>query len=185
MGKDEAILIIAAAAVASEKRTGLPAEITAAQCALESGWLKSSPGNNCFGIKHAARHTEKQLLQTREFFDIEEHATAWMSRIPGREIISETGRVVNGRREFKVRDWFAAYPTLADCFADHARLITSGKPYRRAWESFIVHRSWEKLLRDIAPVYATAPTYETSVLSVLRGGLRDAIQNLKTAERTT
>jgi flagellum-specific peptidoglycan hydrolase FlgJ len=181
--KEEALPIIATAAVASEKHTGLPAEITAAQCALESGWLRFSPKNNCFGIKHAARHTEKQLLQTREFFDTAEHAYAWVSRLAGREIISETGRIVNGRREFKVRDWFAAYPALADCFADHARLITSGKPYRTAWGSFIAHHSWERLLRDIAPIYATAPTYEAIVLSVLSNGLRDAIQRSRTTER--
>jgi hypothetical protein len=34
-----------------EQTTGLPAEITVAQWAIESGWGATAPDNNCFGIK--------------------------------------------------------------------------------------------------------------------------------------
>lgn len=182
MTKEQAIALIAPAAVASERTTGLPAEITAAQCALESGWLKHAPGDNCFGIKYnPARHTGKQLLRTREYFDTADHATSWMGRQNGRDIIEATGKVVNGKAEFVVRDWFAAYNTLADCFADHARLITNGKPYRGPWQEFLVHRSWLKLLQGIGPIYATAPDYATRVQVVLEGELQSAIDAARVA----
>jgi flagellar protein FlgJ len=180
--KEQAVAIIAPAAVESERRTGLPAEITAAQCALESGWLKSAPGNNCFGIKYSpAKHNGKQLLVTREYFDTADHAAAWVARLAGREILEATGHQANGKSQWKVRDWFAAYPSLADCFADHARLVTNGKPYRAAWEAFVVHRDWRRLLAGIGPTYATAPDYATRVQVVLEGELQRAIDAVRNA----
>src|SRR5437660_12429141 len=59
---------IAEAAVASERSTGCPAELQAAQCILETGWLNHAPGNNCFGIKFYAGAFGRQLLHTREWF---------------------------------------------------------------------------------------------------------------------
>jgi flagellum-specific peptidoglycan hydrolase FlgJ len=41
---------IAEAAVAAERETGCPAEISAARGVVESDWLRAAPGNNCFGI---------------------------------------------------------------------------------------------------------------------------------------
>ena len=60
---------IAAAAVASERTTGCPAELTAAQAILESGWLAHAPRFNCFGIKWRPRHTTSQVLMTTEYID--------------------------------------------------------------------------------------------------------------------
>lgn len=182
MTKEQAIAIIAPAAVESEKRTGLPAEITAAQCALESGWLKSAPGNNCFGIKFSpAKHNGKQLLKTREYFGSIDAAMSWVAALAGREFIKGTGSIINGRAEYIVRDWFAAYASLADCFADHARLITMGRPYRKGWEAYLIHRDWRRLLADIGPVYATAPDYAQRVLVVLEGELQRAIDAARNA----
>src|SRR5579872_7370119 len=59
---------IAQAAVASERATGCPAELQAAQCILETGWLSHAPGNNCFGIKSYPGESGRQLLHTREWF---------------------------------------------------------------------------------------------------------------------
>ena len=41
---------IAEAAVAAERETGCPAEISTAQCIVESAWLQVAPGNNAFGL---------------------------------------------------------------------------------------------------------------------------------------
>jgi hypothetical protein len=62
------LFFIAQAAVASEQSTGCPAELQAAQCILETGWLKQAPGNNCFGIKIYDGAYGRQLLHTREWF---------------------------------------------------------------------------------------------------------------------
>jgi flagellum-specific peptidoglycan hydrolase FlgJ len=51
-----------------EQTTGLPAEITVAQWAIESGWGASAPGNNCFGIK-AYPGCQVQRFPTHEVID--------------------------------------------------------------------------------------------------------------------
>lgn len=49
--QSSALTVAAAAAVASEKATKLPAELTVPQWADESEWGAVAPGNNCFAIK--------------------------------------------------------------------------------------------------------------------------------------
>src|SRR6476660_7388079 len=66
--KKNNLWLIAQAAVASENATACPAELQAAQCILETGWLKHAPGNNCFGIKSYQGESGRQLLTTREWF---------------------------------------------------------------------------------------------------------------------
>jgi flagellum-specific peptidoglycan hydrolase FlgJ len=91
---------IAQAAVAAERETGCPAEISAAQCIVESAWLKVAPGNNAFGIKSRAS-ADCQYCLTKEY--------------------------VNGEWQ-KQKLAFAVYPDLAACFVAHAHLIQRG-PY--------------------------------------------------------
>lgn len=61
MDKATFIALIAPYAVNGQIRTGILASITIAQAALESGWGRSAPGNNLFGIKGTG-----QDLITRE-----------------------------------------------------------------------------------------------------------------------
>lgn len=132
---------IAAAAVESERATGCPAELTVAQCILESGWLRRAPGNNPFGIKRAARHQKFQTFMTTEFI---------------------------GGQKVKKPLQFAAYDSLAEAFSDHAGIITRGRPYARAWAQYQLDRDVEALARGIAGVYATDPSYAEKVLSFVR-----------------
>ena len=53
-------------AVICEIGTRLPAELTVAQWALESGWGSHQPGDNCFGIKVYDGCFGVQSLQTIE-----------------------------------------------------------------------------------------------------------------------
>ncbi len=57
---------IAQAAVAAERETACPAEISAAQCIVESAWLQVAPGNNCFGIK-SRTNAACQYCLTKEY----------------------------------------------------------------------------------------------------------------------
>ena len=53
----------------SAANTGVPALLSLAQSALESGWSSAKPGNAMFGIKATSGWTgKKQLLVTREVF---------------------------------------------------------------------------------------------------------------------
>jgi flagellar protein FlgJ len=129
----------AKAACLCEKATGLPAEITVAQWALESGWGASAPANNCFGIKNFPG-CQTQILATKEFID---------------------GAMQERQLEF------AAFDSLADCFECHARLITDGKSYAAAWAHYQAAHDLQALIADVAKVYATDPVYAGKLRSIL------------------
>lgn len=140
--QQDALQKIATASVECERRTGVPAEITAAQAILESGWLKSAPGNNCFGIKANSKGAAgSQSCTTTEF--------------------------IGGEAKRLTQD-FATYNTLADCFADHARLIQCGV-YEKAWLNYQRTHDLDGYIRDIAEHYATDPTYATKISSIAHG----------------
>ncbi len=148
---------IAAASVACERSTGCPAELSAAQCALESGWLKHAPGNNCFGIKMARRHARTQLLATSEVLRRDQME-------PGDVILEH---LAGGRVRVRGKRAFAAYDSLADCMIDHARLITTAACYGRAWQQYQADRNLEALIRNIAGTYATDPQYASKLLAMI------------------
>lgn len=157
---------IAEAAVAAERSTGCPAELLYAQCALESGWLNKAPGNNCFGIK-AEPDKPRQLLATREWFTPAE-CDRFLKGDPARDAFSipEVAQSPNGRSCYHVLDWFAAFPSLAACFAERARLFFGG-PYRAATLQWQRDKDIARLVRTIGPIYATDPGYAKQVLEII------------------
>ena len=131
---------IAEAAVAAERKTGVPAEISAAQCILESAWLQVAPGNNCFGIK-AKADEHCQYCLTKEYLNGE-----W------------TGQKLA----------FATYPSLAACFAAHAMLLQSGV-YAPAWRRYEANHDLDAYIRGIAEHYATDPGYAGKIYQLAYG----------------
>ncbi len=127
-------------AVACELATKVPAELTVAQWALESGWGTHQPGNNCFGIKSYDGCFGVQSLHTTE--------------------------VVHGAPSAMSLQ-FATFPSLAVCFEKHAELISSGQPYAHAWAQYLQSPDLPTLVRGIAPVYSTSPGYASELLSIL------------------
>jgi flagellum-specific peptidoglycan hydrolase FlgJ len=95
---------IAPGAVAGDWQYGVPASITMAQAILESGWGKSAPGHNLFGMKG--------------------EGTNGSNRLP---VVEYSG----GRRWVKVAQ-FRAYHSLAESLADHARVVGSSPRYASA-----------------------------------------------------
>lgn len=71
MNPSEFIMRLTPSAVESQRKSGVPASITIAQAAVESGWGESGlarTGNNLFGIKADSRWRGETLtLNTREF----------------------------------------------------------------------------------------------------------------------
>ncbi|HEX4749795.1 MAG TPA: glucosaminidase domain-containing protein [Bryobacteraceae bacterium] len=127
-------------AVACEKNMGVPAELTVAQWALESGWGAHQPGNNCFGIKAYPGCYGVQCLTTYE--------------------------VVNGITRFVDRE-FATFASLTDCFSKHATLICEGKLYEQAWQQYKASGNVLALIQCIAPIYSTAPNYASLLMDIL------------------
>jgi flagellum-specific peptidoglycan hydrolase FlgJ len=138
-----ALGLAAASAVASEKTTKLPAELTVPQWALESGWGEHAPGNNCFGIK-ATTGTASQTLSTQE-------------------VPHPNAQPVTEEQQFEV------FPTLQACFDRHAALITSAQPYAAAWAQYLKDGDKAMLMQRIAPRYAPNNLlYSTKLARILQ-----------------
>ena len=131
---------IAEAAIAAERATGCPAEISTAQCILESAWLAVAPGNNCFGVK-SRPEADCQYCLTQEY--------------------------ING--EWKHLSLaFAVYPDLAACFTAHARLLQRGV-YAPAWQRYQADHDLDAYIRGLAEHYATDPAYAAKIITLAHG----------------
>jgi flagellum-specific peptidoglycan hydrolase FlgJ len=135
----ERLSAAAKSACLCEYATGLPAEITVAQWALESGWGAASPGNNCFGIKA--------------------YPGCQVQRFPTQEVIAGECKTLTLE--------FAAFDSLQGCFEKHAQLITCGAPYARAWANFAASKDLVSLINEVALVYATDPGYARKLGAVI------------------
>lgn len=155
---------IARAAVVSERATGFPAAVTVAQCGIESSWLtKMSGKSNAFGIKELGFGPSSPVV-THEWFTAAQLA-AFLAGNPRRTAVA-TGRRKFNLREYKCLDFFRDYPELSDSFADHARLVTQGLPYREAWADYKSTGDREKLIDRIAARYATSPAYAALIKTI-------------------
>lgn len=166
---DNLYRLITPAAVTTELRTGIPADFTSAQCILESNWLQICPNNNCFGIKEYPGAPARQILMTREWMNDRE--LAWFLHLgDGRKaelVDSTTPPRADGRRQYRVWDWFAAFNSLEDCFAKRAALLVMG-PYRIALTSYAQTGNVEDYTRGVAKIYATAPNYADILLGIMK-----------------
>lgn len=120
--------------------TGVPAVVTLAQAAWESGWSKHAPGFNFFGMKAGSSWTgKKQLLWTTEY--------------------------VNGKSQ-RVQRWFRAYDSATDAFYDYALNLKNKQNYAKAFNHTNNPELFFKYVFEGG--YATAPDYYTSVISVMK-----------------
>jgi flagellum-specific peptidoglycan hydrolase FlgJ len=145
-----ALQTMATAAVAAERATGCPAELSTAQCIIESDWLTVCPGNNCFGIK--ATDTNCTYCLTKEYLN-----GKWSSPTLA----------------------FEAYPALSDCFAAHARLLQGGV-YAAAWKAYRADMPGvssavadaavlDAYITGISKHYATDPDYASKIITLAHG----------------
>jgi flagellum-specific peptidoglycan hydrolase FlgJ len=164
-----AIARIVESAVDAERATGVPAEVTAAQAILESGYLEHAPGNNCFGIKAYAGCPGTQLLDTHEWFS-DAARDRFLSRGEGRAAVAiEPPRFdATGRKHYACRDLFATFPSLADAFAYHGALLTRGV-YAPAWQQYQTDHDIDAFIRGIARHYATDPQYAALISQLAHG----------------
>ena len=138
MTKEEFLEQAWAAARASSAQSGLPAEITVAQAALESRHGESQlsrQANNYFGIK--ARKGEPAIaLPTWEVF---------------------------GGRRVQIKARFARYASMEECFAARDAMILRLPCYAEARASAA---DAERFVRALARHWATDPEYSEKVLAI-------------------
>lgn len=162
---------IAEASVYSEKLTGLPAEFTLAQCALESGWLDHCPGNNPFGIKDFKGSFGRQLLNTLEWFtprQFTEFMCLGDSRTGAINIRGGQPHTSGDRTEYKVKDWFATFNSLEDAFARHGSMLVSSKFYKDITSTYMQDSDLDKFMQSVSAVYATSPAYIQQIRAIVK-----------------
>lgn len=128
----------AQAAKDAQSKYGIPAAVTLAQFAIESGNGARMPAgsNNPFGIK----------------------ATAGQSYVE-----AETNEFINGRMQ-RVTQRFAKFDSLADAFDAHAKLLATASPYAAAR----THESDPKAFANaLTGVYATDPQYGAKLNAIM------------------
>lgn len=136
---------IIAAAQATQRQTGIPASITLAQFALESGYGRSMPtgSNNPFGIK--ARSGDQ-------------YVEAW------------THEEDRSGRKILIKAKFKKYGSLTEAFADHVRVLQS-PIYAHARASTTSSQFADRLTH----VYATDSDYGRKLKSIISRQNLDAL----------
>lgn len=126
-------------AILTQHKYGVPASVTLAQAALESGYGQHAPGFNFFGVKAGKSwNGDTQRLKT------------WESGKDGSKVT--------------IFALFRKYNSANESFIDHAETILHSKYLRVAMDHT---GSAEEFIHALAPHYATDPNYEQKVLEII------------------
>ena len=128
------------AAQASQARWEVPASVTIAQWALESGWGQHQPpdSNNPFGIK--AREGDPC-------------------------VVSYTREVIHGQPVI-IEQRFSKFASLAEAFDAHGKLIATAPVYDQV---MALADDPEAFARALTGVYATDPKYGNELIALMQG----------------
>jgi flagellar protein FlgJ len=124
---------------AAAQRLGVPKEWLIAQAALETGWGKSAPGNNLFGIKAMGGYTGPSTSQS-------------------------TREVYNGK-DVRENARFRAYDSVGKSVSDYANLLSRSKRYTAALGAKTPEEFFGALQRG---GYATDPNYARTAAQIAR-----------------
>ena len=127
-------------ALATQDLTGVPASVSLAQAALESGWGKHAPGNNFFGIKGTGP-AGSQYLYTTEF---------------------------SGGKKLRIKAKFRRYQDPLQSFIDHAQLLSKGRTLSHVMAFKGNSRAFVHALQSGKYKYATDPQYEEKIMKIIR-----------------
>lgn len=149
MNPSEFIMRLTPPAVESQRKSGVPASITIAQAALESGWGESGlarAANNLFGIKADSRWCGETLtLNTREF-------------IKGQWVV--------------VPALWRKYPSWQSSIDDHAAFLKQNPRYKACFLCTTASAFAQALAQA---GYATDPDYANKLIALMN---RHQLQSL-------
>ena len=121
------------------KELGIDPDFIIAQAGLESGWGKSAPGNNFFGIKaDKSWKGNANSLSTRE---------------------------VEGGKDITKQQNFRAYESPEDSFRDFGNFLTKNPRYAQVLKSGNDHEAYATGLQKAG--YATDPNYANGVMATI------------------
>ena len=146
-------------AVESQLDTRVPASVTLAQAALESGWGEWAPKSNFFGVKGTGLVAEGLRKMVREG-----HYRDGFTPVPPDLQVLWTREWIGGRY-VRVQDVFAAYPSPKEGFDAHGRVLARVKRYSGA---FLAHDGLEFAVAVANAGYATDPYYASKLTGLIR-----------------
>ncbi len=139
--------------------TGVPALVSLAQAALESGWGGSAAGNNFFGVKarSADPASSRQLRTTYEVL-----GSPSVREFP---VVLSVKKRSDGRYLYTVKDWFRTYSSADSSFQEHGLLLRNQR-YRSALR--YAADPYRFAAAIAAAGYATDPSYTRKLHDVMR-----------------
>jgi flagellum-specific peptidoglycan hydrolase FlgJ len=140
--KTEFFKMLLPAALESERKYGVPASVTLAQAALESGWAKSPIGGyNIFGIKGTG--------------------PAGTVNVPTKEFLK--GRYVT------INDNFAKYNNFYEAVMKHGQVFQGDyKGYKNGLSTYAKTKNDYAFIDAVASTYATDPQYKQSIKQIMK-----------------
>ena len=163
---------------AAKKGTDIAPEFVTAQAILESAWGRSKIGKyNLFGITRGSNWTgETVLIRTYEYFDTPDRQFTYPEKVVA-IAYSKTKKMWY----YTVDRLFRDYGSLADCLADHTRILQ--KPgYADAWPYRHDAEEFARRISDCTGCkYATDPLYIHSITKLIRQ-VRRIVESSKQAK---
>jgi flagellum-specific peptidoglycan hydrolase FlgJ len=152
MGPAQFFKTLMPAALESERKYKVPAAVTLAQAALESGFAASPIGGyNIFGIKGKGPAGSVRV-STQEFYN---------------------GRYVT------IKDNFAKYHDFYEAVSEHGKNYHNGY-YNKGVTQFAKDRNVNRFIENVAPVYATDPNYAGKLKAMIRShGIDTLVQQAR------
>ncbi len=140
--KKEFFKTLLPAALEAEKIYGVPASVTLAQAALESGWGKHAIGGyNIFGIK---------------------------GKGPAGSVNVPTKEFINGKY-VAIRDNFAKYNDFYEAVMKHGSVFHARyKGYQKGLNDFAANKNDYQFIDNVGSTYATSPTYKNDIKKIMK-----------------
>lgn len=145
----------APAAQDSERQTGVPASITLAQLALESGWGKHHAGsaNNYFGVK---AHVKNGKLT-----DTDTTATGYVDRQTHEQL--KSGKVIT------ITAHFRSYTDMHASIVDHGKFLEDNQRYAAAINAYRATGDADAFARGLQQAgYATDHNYAAQLIRLMK-----------------
>ena len=148
-------------AIETEKAYPIPASVTLAQWALESGWGKSVSGKNNYGGITAK--VKDAVFPFKPGTPLEPATLVW------------THEIVGGKR-VRCQRWFKDFDSPGAYFQAHAKLLGTSAVYARARAKYPDAEAFVEQLEPVygaggkvvQPGYATDPNYSETLKSIMR-----------------
>ena len=140
--KSEFFKLLLPAALEAERIYGVPASVTLAQAALESGWGKHAIGGyNIFGIK---------------------------GKGPAGTVNVGTKEFINGKY-VSIKDNFAKYNNFYEAVMLHGKLFHAGyKGYTKGLQVYKQTGNDNAFIDAVGKTYATSPTYSADIKKLMK-----------------